>query len=81
METISNEVFAAARARAGCCREQSVKNVLLRHIANGVMIESRTVEIDESVVIAPGSKDPVRHHPAGQNRHRRGLRHRPQQPH
>ena len=32
------------------------EEVLLRHIANGVMIESRTVEIDESVVIAPGAK-------------------------
>ena len=70
-----NSDFSAARARLDAA-EAKREEVLLRHIANGVMIESRTVEIDESVVI-----DPVRHHPAGQNRHRRGLRHRPQQPH
>ena len=31
------------------------ENILLFHIANGVNIESRTVQIDEGVVIAPGA--------------------------
>ena len=48
-----NSDFSAARARLDAA-EPKREEVLLRHIANGVMIESRTVEIDESVVIAPG---------------------------
>ena len=50
-----NSDFSAARARLDAA-EAKREEVLLRHIANGVMIESRTVEIDESVVIAPGAK-------------------------
>ena len=34
---------------------KSGENILLAHIANGVKIEDRTVQIDEGVVIAPGA--------------------------
>ena len=51
METISNEALAAARAKLDAA-ESRRENILLFHIANGVNIESRTVQIDESVVIA-----------------------------
>ena len=47
--------LAAARGaldRAEAAREA----VLLRHIANGVAIDSRTVSIDEGVRIAPGAR-------------------------
>ena len=54
METISNEALAAARAKLDAA-ESRRENILLFHIANGVNIESRTVEIDEGVVIAPGA--------------------------
>ena len=54
METISNEALAAARARLDAA-ESRRENILLFHIANGVNIESRTVQIDEGVVIAPGA--------------------------
>ena len=54
METISNEALAAARAKLDTAESQR-ENILLFHIANGVNIESRTVQIDEGVVIAPGA--------------------------
>ena len=54
METISNEALAAARARLDAAESQR-ENILLFHIANGVNIESRTVQIEEGVVIAPGA--------------------------
>ena len=54
METISNEALAAARAKLDAA-ESRRENILLFHIANGVNIESRTVQIDEGVVIAPGA--------------------------
>ncbi len=50
-----NSDFSAARARLDAA-EAKREEVLLQHIANGVMIDSRTVEIDESVVIAPGAR-------------------------
>ena len=54
METISNEALAAARTKLDAA-ESRRENILLFHIANGVNIESRTVQIDEGVVIAPGA--------------------------
>ena len=45
METISNEALAAARAKLDAA-ESRRENILLFHIANGVNIESRTVQID-----------------------------------
>ena len=54
METISNEALAAARAKLDAA-ESRRENILLFHIANGVNIENRTVQIDEGVVIAPGA--------------------------
>ena len=48
METISNEALAAARARLDAA-ESRRENILLFHIANGVNIESRTVQIDEAL--------------------------------
>ena len=54
METISNEALAAARAKLDVA-ESRRENILLFHIANGVNIESRTVQIDDGVVIAPGA--------------------------
>ena len=53
METISNEALAAARAKLDAA-ESRRENILLFHIANGVNIESRTVQIEDGVVIAPG---------------------------
>ena len=54
METISNEALTAARAKLDAA-ESRRENILLFHIANGVNIESRTAQIDEGVVIAPGA--------------------------
>ena len=54
METISNEALAAAPPKLDAA-ESRRENILLFHIANGVNIESRTVQIDEGVVIAPGA--------------------------
>ena len=54
-QNISSAALDAARAQLDAA-EARREAVLLRHIANGVIIESRTVEIDESVVIAPGAK-------------------------
>ena len=45
---------AAARAKLDAA-ESRRENILLFHIANGVNIESRTVQIDDGVVIAPGA--------------------------
>ena len=47
--------LTAARALLDAA-EAKREEILLRHIANGVIIESRTVEIGEDVVIAPGAK-------------------------
>ena len=49
METISNEALAAARAKLDAA-ESRRENILLFHIANGVNIESRTVQIDDALV-------------------------------
>lgn len=46
--------IAQAKAALDAAEEQR-EQTLLRHIANGVTITSRTVEIDESVTIAPGA--------------------------
>ena len=54
MESISNPAREAARARLAAA-EAKREDILLYHIANGVNIESRTVEINEGVVIAPGA--------------------------
>ena len=54
MESISNPAREAARAKLAAA-EAKREDILLYHIANGVNIESRTVEIDEGVVIAPGA--------------------------
>lgn len=54
MESSSNPAREAARARLAAA-EAKREDILLYHIANGVNIESRTVEIDEGVVIAPGA--------------------------
>ena len=54
MESSSNAAREAARARLAAA-EAKREDILLYHIANGVNIESRTVEIDEGVVIAPGA--------------------------
>ena len=48
METISNEALAAARARLDAAESQR-ENILLFHIASGVNIESRTVQIEEAL--------------------------------
>lgn len=50
-----NPDLIAARALLDAA-ETKREEILLRHIANGVIIESRNVEIDEDVVIAPGVK-------------------------
>ena len=54
MESVSNSALEAARAKLAEA-EAKRETLLLRHIANGVNIASRTVEIDEGVVIAYGS--------------------------
>ena len=54
MESVSNNALEAARAKLAEA-EAKREALLLRHIANGVNIASRTVEIDEGVVIAPGA--------------------------
>lgn len=47
--------FCDAKAMLDAAEAQR-EQTLLRHIANGVIIRSRTVEIDESVTIAPGAE-------------------------
>ena len=54
MESVSNSALEAARAKLAEA-EAKRETLLLRHIANGVNIASRTVEIDDGVVIAPGA--------------------------
>ena len=54
MESVSNSALEAARAKLAEA-EAKREALLLCHIANGVNIASRTVEIDEDVVIAPGA--------------------------
>ena len=54
IESISNPAREAARAKLAAA-EAKREDILLYHIANGVNIESRTVQIDEGVVIAPGA--------------------------
>ncbi len=50
----TSQALAAARAALDSA-EAAREAVLLRHIANGVQIASRTVFIDETVQIAPGA--------------------------
>ncbi len=52
METISNEALAAARAKLDAA-ESRRENILLFHIANGVNIENRTVQIDPKALSSP----------------------------
>ena len=51
---ISAAALDAARSRLDAA-EAHRETTLLRHIANGVIITSRTVEIDDTVQIAPGA--------------------------
>lgn len=51
---ISSSALDAARSALDAA-EARREEILLRHIANGVRITSRTVEIDETVQIAPGA--------------------------
>lgn len=51
---ISASALADARAALDTA-EARREQVLLKHIANGIRIESRAVEIDETVQIAPGA--------------------------
>lgn len=56
METRNETSQALAEARQALDRAEAAQEaVLLRHIANGVQIGSRTVLIDETVQIAPGA--------------------------
>ncbi len=52
-EPTAQQLKAAAAALDAA--EQAGEQVLLRHIASGVKIESRSVKIDEGVEIAPGA--------------------------
>ena len=54
MQNIDPSALAAAKAKLDAAEAQR-EEVLLRHIANGVDIRSRTVEIGSEVVIAPGA--------------------------
>ena len=54
MQNIDASALAAAKAKLDAAEAQR-EEVLLRHIANGVDIRSRSVEIDPEVVIAPGA--------------------------
>ena len=54
---MAENTSALAAARAALDKAEAAREaVLLRHIANGVEIDSRSVEIDESVRIAPGAR-------------------------
>ena len=56
MESRNDTAQALAAAREALDRAEAAREaVLLRHIANGVQIASRTVFIDETVQIAPGA--------------------------
>ena len=54
MQNIDPSALAAAKAKLDAAEAQR-EEVLLRHIANGVDIRSRNVEIGSEVVIAPGA--------------------------
>ena len=54
MQNIDASALAAAKAKLDAAEAQR-EEVLLRHIANGVDIRSRNVEIGPEVVIAPGA--------------------------
>ena len=54
MQNIDTSALAAAKAKLDAAEAQR-EEVLLRHIANGVDIRSRNVEIGSEVVIAPGA--------------------------
>ena len=66
--SISEQARAAALAQLDAA-EAAREDILVQHIANGVAINSRTVQIDPEVVIAPGAVILARR-----------LRHRPQHP-
>ena len=56
MESRNDTAQALAAARRALDQAEAAREaVLLRHIANGVQIDSRTVSIDETVQIAPGA--------------------------
>ena len=56
MESRNDTAQALAAARQALDQAEAAREaVLLRHIANGVQIDSRTVSIDETVQIAPGA--------------------------
>lgn len=56
MESRNDTAQALAAAREALDQAEAAREaVLLRHIANGVQIDSRTVSIDETVQIAPGA--------------------------
>ena len=52
--SISEQARAAALAQLDAA-ETAREDILVQHIANGVCINSRTVQIDPEVVIAPGA--------------------------
>ena len=54
MQNIDTSALAAAKAKLDAAEAQR-EEILLRHIANGVDIRSRNVEIGSEVVIAPGA--------------------------
>ena len=54
MQNIDTSALAAAKAKLDAAEAQR-EEVLLRHIANGVDIRCRNVEIGSEVVIAPGA--------------------------
>lgn len=54
MQNIDTSALAAAKAKLDAAEAQR-EEVLLHHIANGVDIRSRNVEIGSEVVIAPGA--------------------------
>ena len=54
MQNIDTSALAAAKAKLDAAEAQR-EEMLLRHIANGVDIRSRNVEIGAEVVIAPGA--------------------------
>ena len=75
----NTQALCAARAALEAA-EQARMEILLRHIANGVLIDSTTVVIEDTVQIAPGARILPGTILRGVHRHRPRLRHRPQQP-
>ena len=55
MNNLTNDAFQQAEALLEAAK-QARKQVLIRHIANGVKISSDQIEIDETVVIEPGAQ-------------------------